>query len=269
MPKDYADQRYYNAGMGRFWSPDRGTANPGNPISWNRYAYAGGDPVNQIDPRGTNYVLVYGGWCWGGGENGGPYPCDIYRWNGVIGQAMAAPPGEDQGGAGDASEIYTEAFFSAVNALSDSDCAAIFNTNPDAKYHYAPGDVLTVMGLGANGYQTVPAGSYFGSIDFARMRLDYAAETVADPATSISTGANTVQAASATIYLQANPLSSGYYGAQTVQQLALTLIHELGHVYNDVYGLGGSKIVPDANANGDPNGGQDTNAKTLQDCHPK
>jgi RHS repeat-associated protein len=53
--QDYADQRYYSAGMGRFWSPDRGgikTANPLNPFTWNRYAYANGDPVNFNDPRG-------------------------------------------------------------------------------------------------------------------------------------------------------------------------------------------------------------------------
>jgi RHS repeat-associated protein len=53
--QDYADQRYYNGGMGRFWSPDPGgikTANPTDPGSWNRYAYVGGDPVNYIDPGG-------------------------------------------------------------------------------------------------------------------------------------------------------------------------------------------------------------------------
>ena len=55
--QDYADQRYYNGGMGRFWSMDPGgikTADPTDPGSWNRYAYVGGDPVNYYDPRGTN-----------------------------------------------------------------------------------------------------------------------------------------------------------------------------------------------------------------------
>jgi hypothetical protein len=51
--QDYADQRYYNSSMGRFWSPDRGGASPGNPTSWNRYAYVNGDPVNLRDPRGN------------------------------------------------------------------------------------------------------------------------------------------------------------------------------------------------------------------------
>jgi RHS repeat-associated protein len=53
--QDYAEQRYYNAGMGRFWSPDPGgvkTASPETPITWNRYAYANGDPQNFNDQHG-------------------------------------------------------------------------------------------------------------------------------------------------------------------------------------------------------------------------
>jgi YD repeat-containing protein len=46
--QDYADQRYYNAGMRRFWTADTGgikTATPANPFTCNRYAYANGDPM--------------------------------------------------------------------------------------------------------------------------------------------------------------------------------------------------------------------------------
>ncbi len=56
---DYAVNRYYSSGLGRFMSPDpyRATTgsvnNPANPLSWNRYAYVLGDPVNLYDPRGT------------------------------------------------------------------------------------------------------------------------------------------------------------------------------------------------------------------------
>jgi RHS repeat-associated protein len=51
---DYADQRYYAVGMGRFQTPDpyRNSAGPGDPGSWNRYAYVGGDPINFGDPSG-------------------------------------------------------------------------------------------------------------------------------------------------------------------------------------------------------------------------
>ena len=53
--QDYADQRYYNGTLGRFWTADpAGTkaARLGNPTSWNFYSYALGDPVNFNDPVG-------------------------------------------------------------------------------------------------------------------------------------------------------------------------------------------------------------------------
>src|SRR5579872_811624 len=57
--QDYADQRFYNSGMGRFWSADTGGfARLRSPLSWNRYAYAGGDPVNNADTHGTDWELV-------------------------------------------------------------------------------------------------------------------------------------------------------------------------------------------------------------------
>jgi RHS repeat-associated protein len=50
-------QRYYSSIMGRFLTPDpykagSGSGDPANPQSWNRYAYAYGDPVNLYDPNG-------------------------------------------------------------------------------------------------------------------------------------------------------------------------------------------------------------------------
>ena len=41
---NYADQRYYGVGEGRFMTPDpyRASAGAEDPGSWNRYAYVGG-----------------------------------------------------------------------------------------------------------------------------------------------------------------------------------------------------------------------------------
>lgn len=59
---DYANNRYYSNAYGRFMTPDpylaggaqKGSVNnPGDPGSWNRYAYTRGDPVNRADPAGT------------------------------------------------------------------------------------------------------------------------------------------------------------------------------------------------------------------------
>ena len=51
---DYADQRYYSPGTGRFMTSDPYLASggAGSPSSWNRFAYVEGDPVNFVDPRG-------------------------------------------------------------------------------------------------------------------------------------------------------------------------------------------------------------------------
>jgi RHS repeat-associated protein len=48
------DQRFYASAYGRFNTPDPagGSADPGNPGSLNRYAYATGDPINFNDPSG-------------------------------------------------------------------------------------------------------------------------------------------------------------------------------------------------------------------------
>jgi RHS repeat-associated protein len=67
--QDYADQRYYNATYGRFWTVDPAGAaavDPANPTSWNQYAYTLDDPVNNSDPTGmepgdqpsTNYPCI-------------------------------------------------------------------------------------------------------------------------------------------------------------------------------------------------------------------
>jgi RHS repeat-associated protein len=51
---DYADQRYYTAAWGRFFTPDPygPSADARTPKSWNRYAYVLGDPINFFDPTG-------------------------------------------------------------------------------------------------------------------------------------------------------------------------------------------------------------------------
>ncbi|MEQ1886545.1 MAG: glycohydrolase toxin TNT-related protein, partial [Bryobacteraceae bacterium] len=53
---DYADQRYHQAGVGRFMTPDPfgGSAKASDPGSWNRYAYVGGDSVNRVDGTGLS-----------------------------------------------------------------------------------------------------------------------------------------------------------------------------------------------------------------------
>jgi len=59
---DYAKNRYHQPGMGRFMTPDPygGSISLGNPGSWNRYSYVGGDPVNGLDPLGLCNAILGG-----------------------------------------------------------------------------------------------------------------------------------------------------------------------------------------------------------------
>ena len=66
---DYADQRYHQPGVGRFMTPDSAaSAKPNDPGSSNKYAYAGGDPVNRTDRTGQDWEDPWGGLDgdWGG-----------------------------------------------------------------------------------------------------------------------------------------------------------------------------------------------------------
>ena len=59
---DYADQRFYASTYGRFNTADpyqataKGANNTSDPVSWNRYTYTGGDPINRSDPGGTCWI---------------------------------------------------------------------------------------------------------------------------------------------------------------------------------------------------------------------
>jgi RHS repeat-associated protein len=54
---DYMHARFYNPTVGRFLSPDPLRGNPAQPLSWNLYSYALGNPVNLTDPRGREVSL--------------------------------------------------------------------------------------------------------------------------------------------------------------------------------------------------------------------
>jgi RHS repeat-associated protein len=83
--QDYAMARYYSANSASFWSPDPkgagaadaaygsgvaasytpglGAAKPDNPLTWNRYSYSLGDPINFFDPIGTEQCSADGDDC--------------------------------------------------------------------------------------------------------------------------------------------------------------------------------------------------------------
>ncbi len=85
---DYANQRWYASGVGRFTSvdPNIANANANRGASWNAYAYTEGNPINASDPSG---LMGEGCGTWwesardfghcGGGPAGSPESCEMYR----------------------------------------------------------------------------------------------------------------------------------------------------------------------------------------------
>ena len=60
---DYADQRYYASGNGRFMTPDpagMAAVDMQDATTWNKYLYVGDDPVNGYDPSGLCDVVIGG-----------------------------------------------------------------------------------------------------------------------------------------------------------------------------------------------------------------
>jgi RHS repeat-associated protein len=55
---DYAVNRQYSNGTGRFMRPDPVAGEIGNPQSFNRYSYSLNDPANLVDPLGLRWLSV-------------------------------------------------------------------------------------------------------------------------------------------------------------------------------------------------------------------
>ena len=52
----YLRARYYQPDMGRFLSSDTYSGTLSDPLTMNRYIYAGNDPYNMVDPSGHNFI---------------------------------------------------------------------------------------------------------------------------------------------------------------------------------------------------------------------
>jgi RHS repeat-associated protein len=55
----YHRARYLNNGTGRFWTGDTFEGDNEDPVSLHKYLYAGDDPVNRIDPKGTDAMFIF------------------------------------------------------------------------------------------------------------------------------------------------------------------------------------------------------------------
>jgi RHS repeat-associated protein len=171
VTQDYADQRYYAVGMGRFGTPDPYMANnggpgdPDDPASWNRYAFVAGDPVNYVDPSGQAY---------------GPAPPDPPAPNPAppipdpptrkppSGPAPLDPPPTLEGASKTKNKKFTNAIKAAESKLkkSGSPCASDFGADALATLDSATYKYGLSFATDANGDPTaIPDPNIYASTD--------------------------------------------------------------------------------------------------------
>jgi RHS repeat-associated protein len=265
---DYADQRYHWPDSGRFLTPDPYLASggAGEPGSWNRYAYVGGDPVNYFDPSGeialsadlnnilfritvTAMTLRAGG---GGGGGGG---------SAHIPQLEVPPDYQfSQQGGGTGSSILTVTDFSKTglkqnviwNTLSFMRAAFVDGIDPDCE-KWLDGVVGRIGDLlGTTGR---PEDSYVGHGVFS------------DPTVNAfnATGGTNVPVGAAAIVVNDNgaffsssqSTANGTIRGGTFQAQVFIMLHELGH------SLDAKGFQPDR---GNDAAGRANNDLVLQNC---
>ncbi|MGO4880477.1 MAG: RHS repeat-associated core domain-containing protein [Bryobacteraceae bacterium] len=295
---DYAMSRYYYSAWGRFFSPDPygGSARVRDPGSWNRYMYGAGDPVNNVDPTG-----LYGwggggggggGWgpgmgsnpYGGGGVFGGPFGClppvlspdewydaggDTPVWFGPspweFGCGESVDSASGAGGGGHRGPLSNAVMLAewynglqvADKALSNPNCAGLFgltglvgNPSPDA---------LTVLSQISNSYkfdsiadQSNPNGTVTVT---SAITAGVGSQTLPLPQGATITVSQSVQ-------ITVNN-TNGDFVTGGPNAWAATILHELGHAYWDLYGIGTSKIIPDGT---NPARSQKNQALIEKDC---
>ena len=233
----YADQRFYSSTYARFVSADPYIASAGaeDPGSLNRYSYTRGDPVNRYDPLGLADFYV-DGICGAGCQdvtgNGG-YSRGSNGGNNENTPQFEVDTGDQRGGTGGPPlqnrDLLGNAVRRAVAALANESCAGLFGNQKTRNGKFDPTIVLSALADGTK----------FGSIKFADKSTSWGVAQV-------TPNGLPCLASKATITINST-VSPGYWNSNNVDQNALTLLHELGHVYDLIRGSGGSAIKsPDA-----------------------
>jgi RHS repeat-associated protein len=136
---DYAYQRYYTSGLGRFLTADRKSSSgrPTSPQSWNRYTYAGNDPTGNADWTGLDYGCDFGTWYQNGDYIGSTSVCFTGFDDEVVSVANYGNSGGAGGGGGGIAsgtggvQSTADLKLLALNALSSmygSNCQSVLNS---------------------------------------------------------------------------------------------------------------------------------------------
>ena len=252
------DQRYYASTYGRFNTADpyQASGGPSDPGSWNRYSYTRGDPINRLDPRGLEDCPPGVDFCVTGtavADSPDPSPCSEFAvmapWAAAYLSSIGAcgVPSEYGGGGGAAQKPFVPppplpfepsspeqqkrsldtAYELAEELLSIPNCAGLFNIGGEA---LSPQSMLTQLFYGT---------PMIGKIAWLPL----------DDVTAATFQIAAASGAGGLVYLNSD-LNGSWFQSNKLQN-AQTLLHELGHVYVDIFGPGSTAIV-NGDANEDP-----------------
>ena len=236
---DYAMNRYYNSSWGRFLTPDPygPSANPGNLLSWNRYAYVANDPVNENDPSGLFYWPTIGDF--GGG--GSPEWWDYFPY--PSGGNNGPDPDPDPGRHAAKPNKYIAAALKDVESIlaGDNSCSKFFGSFAQ-KALEALGPMLTPTPLNNPNigiHMVVPAAA----------EGPYRVPSIAE----VNTGGP---------FLSPFGPSFGGYTHGTEQSRVVQILHELAHLLKNPEGTGW--LIPDDGS--DPKQSEKNTSTVMDHC---
>jgi RHS repeat-associated protein len=234
---DYAINRYYWSGLGRFLTADpyMASGGPSDPQSWNRYTYTRGDPVNRTDltglqDEGPDDIVDCGPY--------GLIPMEACRFfiraNGQPETSTESPSKqqelEERRKERVARNLY-QGISAARKALANRDCFSFLSGGASI-------DPLAVL----NGI----FGGTLGSFAIADIpdSPGYRTSAVAsvDSWKAVDIGNDATQLQVASVLIRVNDLAGDFVNGSLSDQ-STTILHELGHAIYYLYGPDGIGLL--------------------------
>jgi RHS repeat-associated protein len=247
---DNMQARMYKKGKGRFVQPDPiglRAARLNQPQSLNRYSYVGNDPINRVDPTGTDWIDAFCSLLAGEGMN-------LNRWcqdRGWTDYTDTTKLGGSRGGSGELGPSYEigtgrgEPFddkrllvIRAIGQvtsilLGSNSCTRFFSQGPGGLG--AAKDALGYFNLNfriANIFDSPNTG--------IRMSGQQGVDVDSNGQTRYRTFADIVVNATGPFFMAVNRLNIGDYRAYTDEARMLMILHELAHL---VMGANGQYLI--------------------------
>jgi RHS repeat-associated protein len=242
---DYAVNRYYASGMGRFLTVDRRSGHLKSPQSFNRYTYTRNDPINGTDPTGLNlWSRIWGiirSIFDGDGEQEEEWD-DWGGWGGGGGGEVAQPELPPEGGGGGGSGGVPTPVLHVANISKSGTNYNAVRGRLNEIVNSIDSDCLSFLESGGNKLSAYVSGM---------LSNDLLAVADFDKGIAAFTGSRGTDMPEGTAAMVVNNGSAffdstynadqGKIAGGTVQAQAFILLHELAH------GLEAKDFVPDFN----------------------